>query len=167
MKLPTAAESLASPQRRPGRPLLIVAFCAGLAWLPGCAADVTVRGNAVDKDNLAQLQNGVHDRGKVRELLGSPTNVATFSNETWYYVSQKEQTVAFSKAKALSRQVIAISFNGSGQVAEIKTYTLADGREIDPVDRKTPTPGREFSIIEQLIGNLGRFEGAGAEDSGL
>jgi len=130
----------------------------------GCTADIIVRGNAVDQEKLTQIQPGVQDRGTVRELLGSPTNVATFDNETWYYITQKDQTVAFSKARPLWREVVAISFNGAGRVTKVKKYSLADGRKIKPVDRKTPTPGQEFGLIQQLIGNLGRFEQPGGAD---
>ncbi len=49
-------------------------------------------------------------------------------------------------------------------MAEIKKYNLADGKKIDPNDRVTPTPGQDFSILEQLIGNLGRFEPTAGED---
>lgn len=131
--------------------------------LGGCAADVNVRGNIVDQEKLAGIRPGTQDRDAVRSLLGSPTNVATFSNETWYYISQKDKSVAFKKIEPLSRNVVAISFDRQGQVAEVKTYSLADARNIQPVERTTPTPGREYSLIQQLIGNLGRFEGGGPE----
>jgi hypothetical protein len=39
---------------------------------------------------------------------------------------------------------------------------LEDGKEITPVARATPAPGRELSFLEQLIGNLGKFNGGGA-----
>ncbi len=142
----------------------IIVLAIFLLMSTGCTADITVRGNAVNQDQLTQIQPGIQDRGTVRELLGSPTNIATFGEETWYYITQRDKTVAFSKAKAISRQVVAISFNDAGQVAEIKQYSLADGRKIEPNERQTPTPGQEFSIIEQLLGNLGRFEAPGALD---
>lgn len=31
------------------------------------------------------------------------------------------------------------------------------GRELDIVDRETPTPGKDESILQQMLGNLGRF----------
>ena len=31
------------------------------------------------------------------------------------------------------------------------------GREVDFVDRRTPTAGREFTAFEQFVGNLGKF----------
>ncbi len=154
---------------RPNRPTRAwaAALSAVLLLTAGCTADINVRGNAVKQEKLTQIQPGVQDRGAVRELLGSPTNVATFDNETWYYISQKDHTIAFSKARPLSREVVAISFNGAGRVTKVKKYSLADSRKIEPVDRKTPTPGQEFGIIEQLIGNLGRFEQPSGEGGGL
>ncbi len=136
----------------------VAVLSAFLLLTAGCTPDISVRGNSVNQEKLTKIQPGVQDRSAVRQLLGSPTNVATFNNETWYYITQKDHTVAFSSPKALSREVVAISFNGAGRVAKVKKYSLADGRKIKPVARKTPTPGQEFSIIEQLIGNLGRFE---------
>jgi hypothetical protein len=37
---------------------------------------------------------------------------------------------------------------------------LEDGKEVTPVARATPAPGRELSFLEQLIGNLGKFNGS-------
>ncbi len=154
------------PRPKGATPAWAAVLSAVLLLTAGCTADINVRGNAVNQEKLTQIQPGVQDRGAVRELLGSPTNVATFDNETWYYITQRDHTIAFSKARPLSREVIAISFNGAGRVAKVKKYSLADGRKIEPVDRKTPTPGQEFGLIEQLIGNFGRFEQPGG-GSGL
>lgn len=143
---------------------LCTALAAALIALAACAPDVNVRGNAVKRENLAKIKPGTQDRGAVRELLGSPTNVATFSDETWYYISQKDHRIAFSKIRPITREVIAISFDDRGRVQNVKKYSLADAREVDPVDRVTPTPGQEFSLLQQLIGNLGRFETSGETD---
>lgn len=140
---------------------LCALLCAALLGGAGCTPDINVRGNAVKTDNLARIKPGVQDRTAVRDLLGSPTNVSTFSNETWYYISQKDQRIAFSRITPTTRQIVAISFDKGGRVKKVKTYSLADAREIEPEDRVTPTPGQEFSLIQQLIGNLGRFEPSG------
>jgi outer membrane protein assembly factor BamE (lipoprotein component of BamABCDE complex) len=134
------------------------ALSAFVLLTAGCTPDINVRGNAVKQDRLTQIKPGVQDRGAVRELLGSPTNIATFNGETWYYISQKDHSIAFSKPKPIARRVVSITFNGAGRVAKVKKYSLADARKIKPTDRKTPAPGQEFGIIEQLLGNLGRFE---------
>ena len=133
-------------------------LAAAMLVVSACSADVNIRGNAVDKERLTKIRPGIENRAAVLNLLGSPTNVSTFSNETWYYITQKDRTVAFSRPIPLSRDIIAISFNKQDRVAEVKRYSLAHARNIKPEKRETPTPGREFGILEQLLGNLGRFE---------
>lgn len=152
------------PDSEPLRPtragIRIAAAAALLALLGACAPEVNIRGNAVDKATLAQIKPGHQTRQQVIELLGSPTSVATFDKNTIYYITQKTEMVAFHEPKILSRTVVAIHFKKDNRVASIKTLHLKNGEKIDPVDRTTPTPGRHFTIVQQLIGNIGRFQGA-------
>jgi hypothetical protein len=37
---------------------------------------------------------------------------------------------------------------------------MDDRQAVEPSQRATPAPGREFSFMEQLIGNFGRFSNA-------
>ena len=83
--------------------------------------------------------------------------MSTFEDNTWYYVGQKSEQLAFLKPEVIERKVLVISFDETGLVGETKTYTLADAREIDPVGRETPTEGRDLTILQQLFGNIGRF----------
>ena len=53
---------------------------------------------------------------------------------------------------------MSIKFDDKGFVSDIKSYGTEAGKTVNVVDRKTPTEGRDFSIIQQLLGNLGRFE---------
>jgi outer membrane protein assembly factor BamE (lipoprotein component of BamABCDE complex) len=126
--------------------------------ISACAADVNVRGNIIDPDQSKIIKPGVQNKAAVRNLLGSPTNVSTFSNDTWYYITQLDHARAFRENTSLSRNIFAVSFDKTGIVTKIKTYTLKDGRKVRYAKRVTPTPGREFTLIQQLMGNLGRFE---------
>ncbi len=129
-----------------------------LGMFMGCSTAITTRGNAPNPKNLSQIKVGEHNRSQVARLLGTPSNAAIFNDSTWYYVSRKTKTVAFYKPEVLESQVIAIHFDTSGKVKEIRRYTKKDGRIITPVARSTPTPGREMGLLEQLLGNIGRFE---------
>ena len=40
---------------------------------------------------------------------------------------------------------------------DCRTRDLYDGRRVAIVDRQTPTRGRELSLLEQLLGNIGRL----------
>ena len=59
-------------------------------------------------------------------------------------------------------QVIAMIFTHCAYacpriVQDMKVYTEKDGEQIAYVDRVTPTPGSELTILQQLLGNLGKF----------
>lgn len=128
----------------------------GAAALAACSPVVNTRGNAPNPEKLAQIKLGVHTREQVERLLGTPSIKATFSNDTWYYVNKQTETFAFFQPKVRERQVVAIHFDKSGVVEEIRRYNKESGREITPVARTTPAPGEKLGIIEQLFGNLGR-----------
>ncbi len=128
----------------------------GAAALAACSPVVNTRGNAPNPEKLAQIKLGVHTREQVERLLGTPSIKATFSNDTWYYVNKQTETFAFFQPKVQERQVVAIHFDKSGVVEEIRRYNKESGREITPVARTTPSPGEKLGIIEQLFGNLGR-----------
>lgn len=143
--------------RFPLRPLMALTVAALLAG--GCTNEVNLRGNAPEAEQLALIQPGAQSREQVIQLLGSPTTVGTFDKKVIYYISQRTQTVTFHAPEVLSRQVVEIVFDKNDRVAAVKTYDLKDGKKIRLVERTTPTPGRQFSVIQQLLGNLGRFEG--------
>ncbi len=139
------------------RPVLLAGVLA-LA-LGACEQSVQVRGNIPDGEVISKINPGVHSRIDVASLLGSPSTVSTFEDSKWYYIGQKTTQFAFFEPEVLERKVLVISFDDAGYVADTKTYGLEDGKIIDSVERITPTEGREFTVIQQLLGNLGRFTG--------
>jgi hypothetical protein len=40
----------------------------------------------------------------------------------------------------------------------MNTLTMDDARQIEMVDRRTPTAGNELGFLRQIFGNLGRFD---------
>lgn len=132
--------------------------------LGGCAPVVDQRGHVVEKGTYEKLQAGQSTKDDVLTLLGSPSTVATFDNETWYYISQRAETVAFREPQVRAQQVVAISFESTGTVKAINNYSLKDGKAVAMVDRKTPTAGKELGYIDQFFGNLGKFGKAGSKE---
>ena len=41
----------------------------------------------------------------------------------------------------------------------IKYYDLGDAQNITMVARVTPTSGKELTVLEQILGNVGKFSG--------
>jgi outer membrane protein assembly factor BamE (lipoprotein component of BamABCDE complex) len=125
--------------------------------LTACSPRIDTRGNLPDPDIVRELQPGLHDRDQVAQILGSPSTVGTFDDSTWYYISKRTETVAFFDPEIVDQQVLAVHFDNAGVLSEVKVYGYDDGREIEPVERVTPTSGREITILQQLFGNIGRF----------
>ena len=58
---------------------------------------------------------------------------------------------------SICRDIVAIAFDpATEQVASVNKYSLKDGKVFALNDRETPTRGREMTILEQLLGNVGR-----------
>jgi outer membrane protein assembly factor BamE (lipoprotein component of BamABCDE complex) len=140
--------------------VLLLASAATIL-LGACEPRVDQRGHVATPGSIEKLQPGQQTRNDVLTLLGSPSTTATFDDETWYYISQRVETTAFLAPDVKDQQVMALKFDKAGVLKDMNTYTLQDGRAVEMVDRKTPTAGKELTIIEQIFGNVGRFGGGG------
>ena len=143
---------------RSSRRSWLVWMLAGcLVVAAGCTPKVETHGYVLSEDRIEEVKPGIHTRADVAELLGSPSNVATFNDTTWYYVSKRIEKFAFFDPKVLDQQVVMVKFEDSGFVEGVVRYDLADGQVIEPVPRKTVTRGKELGFFEQIFGNIGRF----------
>ena len=135
---------------------ILVLFIAATA-LSSCEGRVDARGFVPNPDTLAEIRPGVQDKLDVANLLGTPSAVASFDDDTWYYISQQTRNFAFFKPEIVEQRVLAIRFGDDDKIESTEAYTLADGAVVAPVERTTPTAGHELSLLQQLFGNIGRF----------
>lgn len=133
------------------------------ALLLACTPQQTTVGHIPREREIKELRPGVHDRESVRELLGSPGSLASFEGETWIYVQRKSERLAFFEEKPLSQNVVVVAFDEQGVLKSVNRYELKDGKPIVPVDRETPTRGKELTFLQQVFGNFGRFNTANSE----
>lgn len=122
-----------------------------------CTPTVDQRGYLPHPDLLAQVKAGKSNRDDVLAILGTPSATMTYGGETWHYISAKTETTAFFEPVLLERKVVSVVFDDAGVVREVLDKGMEAGQDIETVERVTPTAGKEMSILEQLIGNVGRF----------
>jgi outer membrane protein assembly factor BamE (lipoprotein component of BamABCDE complex) len=132
------------------------ALTGGLA-LGACVAQVSNHGYRLDERALAQIEPGRTTRDDVVQLLGSPSALTTFDGATWYYVSQRTERMSFYQEEVVNRDVVSITFDEQGTVAQVDRHGLEQAHEVSLVERETPTVGSELTALEQFIGNIGRF----------
>ncbi len=128
--------------------------------LAACSPRITVRGNLLRETLLAKIEIGKQTKEDVAEILGSPSTLGTFDDRIWYYISRKTEKIAFLDEQVIDQQIVAVYFTDKDIVQAIQRYYKNDLRQIGMSERQTPTAGKELSVFEQLIGNLGRFGGS-------
>lgn len=141
---------------------LLLCSCAWLAPPP------TVRGNKVDSEQLKELVPGTSTKADVSALIGSPTAVATFDDNTWIYIAEMTQPRIGRTLGELSQNVLVLRFDGNGVLQAMERKNKSDALPVTVIARTTPSPGTNASFMQQLLGNIGRFNptGGGAPTGG-
>ncbi|GHU04560.1 outer membrane protein assembly factor BamE [Alphaproteobacteria bacterium] len=133
-------------------------FATALAGsVAACEGMVDVHGNAPPQERLDMIKTGLSSRDDVAALLGSPSSTSLFGDNSWYYISNRFESWAFMAPDEVGRLVVVIDFDNDGHVADIRKLTLNNAREVAMSDRETPTVGHDLGVLEQLLGNVGRF----------
>jgi outer membrane protein assembly factor BamE (lipoprotein component of BamABCDE complex) len=137
--------------------------------LASCSPIVETRGQALDTQNVQQIVTGQTSAADVTALLGSPTSVSNFGDETWYYVTQKQSRVGVFAPEITEQHITAIRFDRDHIVRDRTEYTKAQGKPVQVVSKTTPTEGQNLTFLEQMLGNVGRFNapGRGISDRNL
>jgi outer membrane protein assembly factor BamE (lipoprotein component of BamABCDE complex) len=155
------------------RRALIAACALGLLSpvlsLGACAPITSYSGfQAIDADPAKDVKVGGDTKSTVRGKLGSPSATSTFDPNVWFYMNQVKERVAFERPRVVARHVTAIAFDkDSEQVTAVNNYTLKDGRVIAYNEHETPTLGRQLSILEQVLGTVGRGSMLPNDDEGV
>ena len=135
---------------------LAVAACLSLG-AAACSPITSYNGFQVQDVRPDQIKVGEDSRSTVLTKLGSPSIQASFDPNIWFYVSQIADKYSYYKPRVRQRQIYEIRFDKTDErVTAVKSYVLTDGYQIAYDPRETPTRGRELSVIEQILGGLGR-----------
>jgi len=149
------------------RSLLVLALLGGCSMPGFLSYPPQMRGNMVDADAMKQLVPGTTTRKDVVALMGSPTAKATFDDSTWLYIAEVTKPVIGGTQTVLDQQVVALTFDDKGILRNVATKTADDGKSVSMASGATPSPGSEATFMQQLLGNVGRFNAisAGAPSS--
>lgn len=137
-------------------PLAAVAVLAAAA--SACAPTIGSHGFQAVETKPADIVAGTDTRETVLARLGSPSATSTFeSDQVWYYITQFTEKYTYNRPQVSQRTVTEITFaENSDQVLAVRTLDLSDAQDLAMNGRETPTRGRQLSVIEQLLGNVGR-----------
>ena len=134
--------------------------------LTSCEPIVDARGHRWEETDFRQIIEGQSTQDDVRAVLGSPSSEADFNGNVWYYIGARKESFAFFKPEIVSQDVAAVEFDADGMVERVTTYNTQDRNEVVVVGKKTATEGKKLGVMEQLLGNLGRFNAPGGRTPG-
>ena len=146
---------------RHARTAALMLSASALLTLGGCTKVRDHQGFVLDETLVAAIQPGVDTRDSVLGTLGRPTFVGQFRQDDWYYVSRQTKNLAFNKPDPHTQTVLRVRFDEAGNVTAVERRGLEQVASIDPSDDKTPTLGRDRSLLEELFGNIGTVGSAG------
>lgn len=133
----------------------VLAAC--LVGASACTPVTSFGGFQAIEEKPQDVKPQIDTRSMVLERLGSPSAVSTFDPNIWFYISQTTDRIAYYLPQVRERTVVAISFDKDSElVTSVNTYSIKDGKVLAYNTRETPTRGREMTILEQLLGNVGR-----------
>ncbi len=147
------SESISARPRISLLPALIV---AGFV-IAGCEPIRQTHGYVPADVYVESVKLGEDSRADIVSKIGRPSTTAAFENDEWYYIARTTTTRAFFAPKPTEQKVMVVAFNSDGIVESIDRYALEDGQIIDLVTRTTPTRGKRLTLLQQLLGNIGRF----------
>lgn len=125
--------------------------------LTACTPTVETRGNLISEHRQEQIQPVTSTKYDVSQLWGPPTLVSPFDEKTWYYVGKTTEVMGVFKEEVIKQQIIKVKFDNNYFVAELDIIDPSQAKDVDFVERTTATAGKDFTILQQLVGNLGKF----------
>jgi outer membrane protein assembly factor BamE (lipoprotein component of BamABCDE complex) len=138
-------------------PIALVGVVLAPLVLGACAKTIDQRGFAPTPGSVEKIEIGTQSRDDIVRLIGSPSAVGTFNPNVWYYISAKQESLAFFRPWIVDQKVMQLNFNDGGRLQAIKKYDETDAEHITMVSRITPSAGKELTVLEQILGNVGRF----------
>lgn len=135
-------------------PVLLVSL-----MITACTPTQSTRGNIVEDFRMAEITPGISTRTNVLKSLGSPTTTAPFDDNVWYYLGQKMEKKGIFDPKVTEEKVVVVAFNEEGIVDTIEEIDN-ERMDIPKVRDKTKTYGNDITVLEQVLGNVGRFNKA-------
>lgn len=127
-------------------------LCLSLA---ACGGRYRDHGYVPPPEDLEQIVVGIDTRSSVEETLGSASAQSVADDSSIYFVRSRVRTFAMFAPEVVEREVIAISFDTTGVVANVEKFGLEKGQAVPLARRVTSSGVKDKSFLRQLLGNIG------------
>lgn len=126
-----------------------------LVLVTACTTLYRNHGYVPSEEELATVTIG-DTREQVDAKIGRPTTSGLLNDEGWFYVQSRFAYRGAFEPKEIERQVVAITFDEGGTVANIERFGLERGKVVPLSRRVTESNIKGIGLIRQLLGSFGR-----------
>ena len=131
-----------------------------LLLVAGCSAIYSNHGYVPNDSELEELIVGVDTRATVDDVIGTPSSSGLLAGGDYYYVRSRIRSYAMFEPQVVERQILAISFDETGTIANIERFGLEDGNVVPLSRRVTDSSVVGNGFWRQILGNFGNFSPA-------
>ena len=136
--------------------MALIFFSLSTLIVTACAPTIATRGNLIEDEQITKVKTGFHTRSDVMRYMGSPTTTAPFDDHVWYYIGQETSKKGILDPKVTSERIVMVTFDDDGVVQTIEDID-AQRMDVALSRARTQTHGNDYTVMQQLLGNLGRF----------
>lgn len=136
--------------------IMCIFSVAALFSLSGCQT-IETRGQIIDDSALTKLESQRLNKKEVVELIGSPTMIPEYSQDTWYYVERVTSQRAWLNPKIVKQRIVKIAFDSNNLMQETIVINDSHRQDMEIVTEYTKTYGTELNGLQKFVKNLGRF----------
>ncbi len=122
-----------------------------------CAGNIETRGYFPNENKIEKIKSGKTTKEDVVRDIGYPSSVNAFDKNIWVYVETKFETNPIFDPKEIESKVLEISFSEKDIVNSVKNYSVTDGADKEFSKETTQTYGHSINAVQQIIGNVGKF----------
>lgn len=127
-----------------------------LLTISGCQS-IDVRGQFVSDSAIEQVNIKKPNQKELIAMIGTPTYVPDYSQNTWYYIQRSLARKAWFDPKVVQQRIVKVTFAKNKRVCEAVLLKNSQNEAIVVNSAFTKTHGTEQSSIQKFVKNIGRF----------
>ena len=130
------------------------ALIMSLAIFSGCSSKISTHGHTLEKAKLDLLVPGETSLSDILILFGKPSFDGAFGSGKIYYNNQVMETEIAGHSKTVSRTLLILTIDKNEILQNLEIQSIDDDIEVTKLDAKTPTPGDNYGLAEQIFSNI-------------
>ncbi len=117
---------------------------------------IASHGYVPTEKDIAYIKRNRPSKQQISIRYTKPFTVSTFDKNQWYYMAYRTSQYAFFKKEYIDFKIVKLTFKNN-RVAKVDIFDKQALHKIQINPDKTKTSGKELGVIEQMLGNVGKF----------